>query len=109
MSDLETRHLPLSVADVNDGWVVCPLGQVASDIQTGFASGQHNRNGEGVPHLRPMNVSPDGAIDLSDGRFVSADRGDQRLVRGDVLFNNTNSPAVYRWPAHHLPGASFRS
>jgi type I restriction enzyme S subunit len=67
------------------------------DVQPGFACGSHNRQGVGIPHLRPMNVSDEGRFDLSDVKFVpreEVDR-DERLIRaGDVLFNNTNSPAL---------------
>jgi type I restriction enzyme S subunit len=65
---------------------------VLADVQPGFASGKHNSEGEGIPHLRPMNVSPRGTIDLSDVRFVAGD-DPRRLKKGDILFNNTNSPA----------------
>nr|WSY55713.1 restriction endonuclease subunit S [Streptomyces sp. NBC_00886] len=50
-----------------------------------------------------MNVTRDGAIDVTDGRYVSEDSG-RRIEKGDVLFNNTNSPvlvgktALYRGP-----------
>ena len=90
--DLVFTHLPVDLEATPASWTTAPLGDVATDIQTGFASGKHNRDGTGLPHLRPMNISPDGEIDLSDARYVTPDRGEQRLVRGDVLFNNTNSP-----------------
>lgn len=41
-----------------------------------------------------MNISSSGRLDLSQGRYVLADAGAKRVQRGDVLFNNTNSP---RW------------
>lgn len=77
-----------------DGWAPTTLGRLLSDIQPGFASGEHSSDGVGLPHLRPMNVSRDGRIDRSDLRSVTpelADRPARRLRRGDVLFNNTNS------------------
>jgi type I restriction enzyme, S subunit len=76
------------------GWISTTLGQVLSDIQPGFASGKHTSDGSGLPHLRPMNVTRAGLVDRSDLRSVAselADRPTRRLVRGDVLFNNTNS------------------
>ncbi len=93
MSSLVTQHWPLEGCDIPDGWELVALQDFVADIQSGFASGKHNRDGNGIPHLRPMNISPDGKIDLSDGRFVDPEKSPLRLRRGDVLFNNTNSPA----------------
>jgi type I restriction enzyme S subunit len=73
------------------------LGSLLNDIQPGFASGKHNSTGEGLPHFRPMNVSSQGRIDRSVLKYIdtsTSGRTDQRLRRGDVLFNNTNSPEL---------------
>lgn len=77
-------------------WPVLPLGTLLTDIQPGFASGKHNSAGEGVPHFRPMNVSTDGLVDRNVLKFVdpTAGRPAIRLRRGDVVFNNTNSPEL---------------
>lgn len=78
-------------------WSRTKLREILTDIQPGFASGAHNANGQGLPHFRPMNVSREGAIDRSDLKYVSealVDRPTRRLRRGDVLFNNTNSPEL---------------
>ncbi|MFF5272127.1 hypothetical protein [Streptomyces sp. NPDC000133] len=75
------------------GWVRATLGELDVEAQPGFASGKHNRDGDGVVHLRPMNVTRSGVIDVSDARYV-ADESDRRVEFGDVLFNNTNSPAL---------------
>ncbi len=61
------------------------------EAQTGFASGVHNQSQEGVAHLRPMNVSRNGVIDLAEIKYVSATAGKHRLEPDDILFNNTNS------------------
>jgi type I restriction enzyme S subunit len=63
------------------------------EVQPGFASGKHNRDGDGIAHLRPMNITRNGVIDLSDARYVN-DESDRRVKYGDVLFNNTNSPVL---------------
>lgn len=78
------------------GWPTMPLGAVLTDIQPGFASGNHNTTGEGVPHFRPMNVSSNGRIARAVLKYVdpAAGRPELRLCRGDVLFNNTNSPEL---------------
>jgi type I restriction enzyme, S subunit len=77
-------------------WPKVHLSDLLTDIQPGFASGVHNVTGSGIPHFRPMNVSSDGRIDRSVVKYVDpgAGRTTQRLTRGDVLFNNTNSPEL---------------
>ncbi len=73
-------------------WEVVTVSEIAEDISSGFPSGQHNQEGRGVPHLRPMNISPKGDIVLETLKYVEQD-GYDALLEGDVLFNNTNSPA----------------
>jgi type I restriction enzyme S subunit len=84
--------------DLPEGWAEAALAEgLAIDVQPGFACGAHNRDAQGIPHLRPMNVSEQGRIDLSNLKFVPMDEihRDERLLRyGDVLFNNTNSPEL---------------
>jgi type I restriction enzyme, S subunit len=72
------------------------LGTMLMDIQPGFASGSHNTAGEGIPHFRPMNVTTDGRVDRTVLKFVdpALSRPELRLSRGDVIFNNTNSPEL---------------
>lgn len=77
-----------------DGWAHTTLSQILDDIQPGFASGKHSSTGSGLPHLRPMNITRNGRVDLCDLRLISralADKPTRHLRRGDVLFNNTNS------------------
>lgn len=93
MSNLNTQHCPLEVNEIPIGWELVSLSQIVLDFQTGFSSGRHNSDGNGVPHLRPMNISPAGTLDLSDLRYVDPQVNQLRLNRSDVLFNNTNSPA----------------
>ena len=76
------------------GWAWATVGKVATEVRSGFASGKHNPSGEGIPHLRPMNVSRDGEVILDKVKYVSPDIDKRRLCRGDILFNNTNSPAL---------------
>ncbi|MGW7338476.1 restriction endonuclease subunit S [Streptomyces sp. NPDC054808] len=75
------------------GWVRATLGELGVEVQPGFASGKHNRDGTGILHLRPMNVTRHGMLDTLDARYV-VDDSDRRVERGDVLFNNTNSPVL---------------
>jgi type I restriction enzyme, S subunit len=83
--------------ELPEGWADTVLGKLVSNIQTGFACGKHSRDGAGVAHLRPMNVSEEGRVVLHDVKYVAAsemDRDERRLTQGDVLFNNTNSPEL---------------
>jgi type I restriction enzyme S subunit len=76
------------------GWAWATVGEVATEVRSGFASGKHNPSGDGIPHLRPMNVSRGSKISLQKVKYVSPDIDERRLYRGDILFNNTNSPAL---------------
>jgi type I restriction enzyme S subunit len=81
------------MTDLPGSWVRTTLGELGVEVQPGFASGVHNQSGNGVIHLRPMNITRDGKISIDDARFVD-DQTDRRVQYGDVLFNNTNSPAL---------------
>lgn len=81
------------LANVPDRWLRVAISDVADDISPGFASGTHNSDGDGVPHLRPMNIGRDGVIDLTVVKSVPQRQG-VALGKGDVLFNNTNSPEL---------------
>ena len=74
-------------------WGRAVLGEVAVLIRQGKACGRHSRSGPGLLHLRPMNVTRDGQLDLSDCRFIDEAYAGEfpRVSPGDVLFNNTNS------------------
>ena len=86
-------HYPIDLSSVPHRWRVCYVGDAISDIQPGFASGVHNQEGNGIPHLRPMNIDRNGRLDLSLVKYVANSDG-PRLRRGDILFNNTNSPEL---------------
>lgn len=77
--------------ELPEGWVWVTVGEIAKDISPGFPCSEHNTAGKGIPHLRPMNISPKGEVDLSLVKCVEASEYDS-LRQGDVLFNNTNSP-----------------
>lgn len=78
-----------------EGWKEKKLGSdLAAEIQPGYACGEHNRDKEGIAHFRPMNVNTEGEISTFDTKFIPAEvalKKDLFLVKGDVLFNNTNS------------------
>lgn len=87
-------HYPLDLAKLPSGWTADYVGAFAEDIQSGFACGSHSAEDIGVPHLRPMNVSRGGRIELTEIKYVSDNYDDRRLNENDVLFNNTNSPQL---------------
>jgi type I restriction enzyme, S subunit len=74
-------------------WQSYPLSEISVDIQPGFA--RQPKGGEtSLPHLRTNNVSPEGRMNLSLVKEVPANTREierYSLIRGDVLFNNTNS------------------
>lgn len=78
-------------------WKVVRLGELVEDnkvwIQNGFAQGSYNQSGDGVPHLRPFNISMDGELILNQVKYVPAPSKDSPywLMEGDIIFNNTNS------------------
>ncbi|MHA1880715.1 MAG: restriction endonuclease subunit S, partial [Candidatus Heimdallarchaeota archaeon] len=86
METFEETKLP-------EGWVWARLEDIAKKINPGFPSGKHNKECLGVPHLRPMNINIKGEIELSEVKYVQPDSYDS-LLKGDVLFNNTNSPKL---------------
>ena len=85
---------PVKLSELPSTWTACYIGSVIPDVQSGFPCGTHNRELEGIPHLRPMNVSRDGNLDLADVKYVSPNVSALRVLAGDVLFNNTNSPEL---------------
>lgn len=85
---------PYDLKALPHGWAAEWIGDVAEDIQPGFASGTHNQEGVGVPHLRPMNVDREGRVSLATVKYVAPEKNALRVRPGDVLFNNTNSPEL---------------
>lgn len=77
------------------GWEWVPLDQGLAEMRSGFACARKHSDPDGVPHLRPFNVSINGEVDLSRVIRIPSDLCrdlvDYSLRAGDVLFNNTNS------------------
>jgi type I restriction enzyme S subunit len=78
------------MTDLPNGWETRTLRDWEMDAQSGFASGAHNSENKGVIHLRPMNISRLGKLDFDTVKSVEDDSA-RRIVKGDILFNNTNS------------------
>ncbi len=94
MSDLEYQHYPIDVAQLPKLWSVSSILDLGAEVQSGFPTGEHNKDGRGIPHIRPMNIDRNGMIDLSNVKYVAPETSGLRLQEGDVLFNNTNSPEL---------------
>ena len=89
-SDEALQSYPFEGVPTPPNWEQITLADISSDVSPGFATGKHSSDGSGIPHLRPMNVSRDGQIDLNVVKSVTSSNGIE-LKHGDVLFNNTNS------------------
>jgi type I restriction enzyme S subunit len=73
------------------GWAKAVVEDLADEINPGFPYGRYNTEGKGFPQLRPMNIDGHGMLCLDEVKYV--DLADPPLLqRGDILFNNTNSP-----------------
>jgi len=89
LPQIDTSDLP----KLQEGWVWTRIGEITEKINPGFPSGRHNKDKQGVPHIRPMNINEKGEIDLSVVKYVQVDNYDA-LLKDDALFNNTNSPEL---------------
>lgn len=74
----QTNNLPegfkmTEIGPLPGDWSITSLCQLcnqgAVEVQNGFAEGGHNSEGNGVPHLRPFNVTDDGRIDLTQIKY----------------------------------------
>jgi type I restriction enzyme S subunit len=72
------------------------IGQLCREIKSGFAAGREVQAFDevaGVPHIRPLNISPYGELTFDGTKYVprSAVGPNELISRHEVLFNNTNS------------------
>lgn len=70
------------------------IGEVITSDEAGFACSKNKLVEEGLPHLRPFNISDSGGLDFTQVYLVptnEAPKGKAELLAGDILFNNTNS------------------
>ena len=63
-------HYPIDLDHIPPNWIADYVGTFATDVQSGFACGAHNTDGKDIAHLRPMNVSREGKIDLSEIKYI---------------------------------------
>jgi type I restriction enzyme S subunit len=90
---MEITQYPIDLQSLPDIWAAVCVGDAILEIQPGFPCGIHNNAGLGVIHLRPMNIDRQGRLDLSILKYVPP-QNSLRIRRGEVLFNNTNSPEL---------------
>ena len=77
-------------------WPKIQLAYLIDDMQPGFAQRPDTARAN-TPQLRTNNVSREGNLDLSDLKSVFATEDELEkygVRRGDVIFNNTNSPEL---------------
>lgn len=70
------------------------LDELIVSDESGFACSKSKLVKDGLPHLRPFNISDADHLELSELYQVPVDeapRGKSLLEEGDILFNNTNS------------------
>ena len=83
-------HIP-----INPNWPLVEMREVAQELKAGFACGKSKTDSDGVPHIRPMNVTVDGTFSRQGVKYISEQdylgKEQYALKPGDVLFNNTNS------------------
>jgi type I restriction enzyme S subunit len=84
----------MGVWELPEGWGLTRLGELV-EMKTGFACAKKNLVTEGLPHLRPFNVSTEGELNLTEVYHIPKDfkenADDYTLEPGHILFNNTNS------------------
>lgn len=72
-----------------------PLKELTEEIAPGFAC--RPKNESNVLQLRPYSITSEGKLDLSQSKYVDCDTiqyKKYKLKKGDILFNNTNSPEL---------------
>ena len=83
-------HIP-----VDPDWPMVEVGDITADLKAGFASGKSSVDRQGIPHVRPMNVTQNGRFSWKGMKWIGTEeyKGKEQyeLLPGDVLFNNTNS------------------
>lgn len=92
MVEIDKFH-PLYGRNISEEYL-STLKPIVTQIEPGFACGEHNSDGEGIVHLRPYNINSDGELVFSSDKFAPQDFNPKRTRVNDVFFNNTNSPEL---------------
>jgi len=80
----------------NCGYTVMNLKDIRTSIRTGFAAGREVQafdDKTGIPHIRPLNMSPFGELSFEGTKRVPKQnvQPHEIIQQGEVLLNNTNS------------------
>jgi type I restriction enzyme M protein len=74
---------------------VVTIGKICSDVQSGYSCPASKQTSTGVPHLRSQKITDQGQLIWEGAKFVpleiAAENESYALLKGDILFNNTNS------------------
>ncbi len=78
------------------GHSVMPVGEICLSIKSGFAAGREMQafdDVQGVPHIRPLNISAHGELRFEGTKYVPKESVSESEIiqEGEVLLNNTNS------------------
>ena len=80
---------------ISKKWPLMKLKEITKEIKSGFAFGKSVINGEGVPHIRPMNINNNGQFVWEGTKYIPKNemlrKEEFKIRKGDILFNNTNS------------------
>lgn len=89
---------------VEDSWANIQLSDIVNEVKSGFACGIHNKNENGILHIRPMNITVNGNITLFNSKYIDLSILEKKekflLKKGDILFNNTNSKELVGKTCH---------
>jgi len=80
----------------NSGHPVKSVQDICIKLRTGFAAGRENQafdEIQGIPHIRPLNISAYGNLSFDGTKYIPKDSVDEKelIGNGEVLLNNTNS------------------
>lgn len=79
---------------IPENWRETTVENVILNLQPGFAQKPGEEDEGTTPQIRTHNITPDGKISLEGIKHISASAHESErynLIKGDVLFNNTNS------------------
>lgn len=96
-SDLTGRIDPIYYASDLDKftkkYIPVKLNKVVISFKSGIGAGKQDQaeGNEGIIQIRPTNISYEGSLKYDKNIYLPIDFKGEKLLKGDVLFNNTNS------------------
>ena len=93
MPSTTKKGYPIDPQALPATWATATVNEIAIEVRSGKSSGNHSPDPPGLIHIRPMNISRQGRLDLSEVKYLQEPFPDEfpRLREGDTIFNNTNS------------------